>query len=147
MSDSETPLLDWKDQGGWDEALLGSPGDGVLFELSYQPTCYRRGPYKLLIEVCGGPNHIRWGCFDDADQPLRWYHKKENALSEAEEIAKVLWADRHQEKKAGTRVTRLTREQVNQEWARLVKDSEYRAGLRSLDEGSYTVSEPEEGMS
>jgi hypothetical protein len=43
------------------------------------------------------------------------------------------------------RLRRFTREQVLQEWRRLASDPAYRAALRSLDEGSYTVGEPEEG--
>ncbi len=58
------------------------------------PTCYRRGPHKILIEVFGGPHHNKWGCFDDADQPVRYYHKSYIAKAEAETIAQVLMKDR-----------------------------------------------------
>lgn len=76
------------------EAQIGTKEDGVLFTLSYYPTCYRRGPWRLLIEVCGGPNHHKWGCFDDQDQPLRNFHAQSNAESEAQLIANVLIKDR-----------------------------------------------------
>jgi hypothetical protein len=82
--------------GAW-EAQLGTPEDGVLFSLDCYRTCYRRGPWKLVVEVCGGENHHKWGCFDDQDQPLRWYHNRECAEREAESLAKVLWADRYKE--------------------------------------------------
>lgn len=76
------------------EALLGNLADGVRFSLCVYPTCYRRGPYRLLVEVLPGPRHHAWGCFDEADQPMRWYHHLEHAKHEAQAIAKVLWADR-----------------------------------------------------
>lgn len=77
------------------EALLRRyPEDGVRFTLTYHPTCYRRGPWRLLIEICGGPNHHKWGCFDDQDQPLRNFHSDANAKDEAERIAEVLITDR-----------------------------------------------------
>ncbi len=75
-------------------AWLGTPLDGVQFTLTYYPTCYRRGPWRLLIEVCHGPAHHKWGCFDEADQPLRYYHDEGVAKDEAERIAIVLQADR-----------------------------------------------------
>lgn len=76
-------------------AVLGNAKeDRVEFFLMRQMSCYRRGIWKLLIEVCGGPNHYRWGCFDEQDQPVRYYHSKECALSEAESIARVLLTDR-----------------------------------------------------
>jgi hypothetical protein len=87
-------LLNWKTLNGFKLAQLGPVDDGVSFELTYHGTCYRRGKWRLLIEVCGGLNHEKFGCFDLADQPMRYYHLEANALSEAEEIAKVLWADR-----------------------------------------------------
>jgi hypothetical protein len=101
-------MLNWTDIDGnpadatsflghqrYSEALIGNwPNDGVRFGISYQPTCHRRGPYKLLIEVCGGPNHHKWGCFDEADQPVRYFHKLSNAIDEACQIAKVLLAER-----------------------------------------------------
>jgi hypothetical protein len=92
------PELDWVplDSRHRDhEALLGTPRDGVRFSLSVYPTCFRRGPYRLLIDVLPGPNHHKWGCFDAADQPLRWYHRLENVRSEAQAIALVLWEGRY----------------------------------------------------
>lgn len=88
--------LEWKKQDGYEEALLGeyTAGDGVRFTLTIHPTCYRRGPYKLLIEVAGGENHHKWGCFDEDDQPTRWFHGKEVAFYEAQAIADVLYFDR-----------------------------------------------------
>jgi len=77
----------------WD-AQVGTPDDGVHFSLCYRPTCYRRGQWRLLIEVCGGPRHLDWGCFDEADQPMRNYHIKDSALQEANAIARVLIKDR-----------------------------------------------------
>lgn len=79
---TNTPLLVWKQNGldNYDESQLGTPDDGVLFTLSYWPTCYRRGPWRLLVTVCGGENHRLWGCFDEADQPERNYHFRECAL-------------------------------------------------------------------
>lgn len=76
------------------EALLGGPGDGVLFGLSHMPSHYRRGPWRLLVEVLGGPRHHAWGCLDAADQPQRYYHDLSHALGEAEALAAVLLADR-----------------------------------------------------
>lgn len=78
-----------------EDALLGDfeGGDGVSFSLSHMPTCYRRGPYRLLVEVAYHCHHL-WGCFDDQDQPMRWYHHLENAKSEAQAIADVLLSDR-----------------------------------------------------
>ena len=75
-------------------ATIGKPKDNVIFLLSHLPSNYRRGPFKLLIEVCGGENHHKWGCFDDQDQPVRYYHCEENAKSEAQKIADVFLADR-----------------------------------------------------
>lgn len=87
--------LNWISEGNdyW-FAQLGSEDDGVLFSLQHMPTCYRRGPWRLLIEVCGGVSHMKWGCFDDQDQPLRYYHFEESAKREADEIARVLLIDR-----------------------------------------------------
>lgn len=86
--------LNWKPVSNYREVVLGSNVDGVRFTLTYHPTCYRRGPWRLLIVVLEGPNHHAWGCFDDADQPLRYYHDEECALREANKIANVLWTDR-----------------------------------------------------
>lgn len=90
------PLLAWIKRQYHEEAILGNfeGGDGVRFTLEMYPTCYRRGPWKLLIEVAEGPDHIKWGCFDHQDQPVRFYHQESAARSEAEAIAKVLQADR-----------------------------------------------------
>lgn len=89
-------LLEWLDEGSYQEARLCAfeAGDGVRFTLSHQPTCYRRGKYRLLVEVAEGPSHLKWGCFDDQDQPMRYYHDEGNAKREADAIAKVLLADR-----------------------------------------------------
>jgi hypothetical protein len=93
-----TRLLWWKSEEfpGLYEAVLGDfkGGDGVRFSLEQRPSCYRRGQWKLLIEVCGGPNHFKWGCFDEADQPQRNYHIIGCALQEADAIAGVLEKDR-----------------------------------------------------
>jgi len=75
------------------QAQLGEPGRGVQFYLTYHPTCYRRGPWRLLVEVEHGPEHNKWGCFDEQDQPLRNFHGLEAALSEAKALANVLWRD------------------------------------------------------
>ena len=69
-------------------------GDGVRFCLGHYPTCYRRGPWRLLVEVAPGPKHLAWGCFDEQDQPMRWYHLEESARREAKAIADVLVRDR-----------------------------------------------------
>ena len=99
MQPDQEPLeavLVWKKIDGYQEASLGpyGNGDGVRFTLSFYLTCYRRGKWRLLIEVCGGPNHEKWGCFDEADQPMRWFHSEQNAKSESQLIANVLVADR-----------------------------------------------------
>ena len=75
-------------------AQLGVAHDGVRFELTHHPTCYRRGPWKLFIDVCGGENHHKWGCFDSQDQPIRWFHSENCARTEADLIANVLLKDR-----------------------------------------------------
>lgn len=92
-------MLTWIDKGSHFEAQLGDPTDGAFFTLTHHPSCYRRGPWRLLIEICGGEHHHDWGCFDEQDQPMRWYHSKTNALDEAESIAKVLLKDRHKHKR------------------------------------------------
>lgn len=78
------------------EATIGDfeRGDGVRFTLDHRPTCYRRGPWHLLIEVASGPHHHAWGCFDEQDQPSRWYHDQHAAQEEARRIAAVLVRDR-----------------------------------------------------
>lgn len=98
----EGGILDWETPGieflkfthSPSDAHLGEPSDGVRFSINYSPTCYRRGPWKLLIEVNGGEGHFKWGCFDDQDQPVRYFHRKESLLVEADEIARVLIIDR-----------------------------------------------------
>ena len=78
------------------EATVGDfkGGDGVRFTLDHRPTCYRRGPWHLRIEVASGPHLYAWGCFDDQDQPSRWYHDQHTAQEEARRIAAVLVRDR-----------------------------------------------------
>jgi hypothetical protein len=85
------------------DAVLGDfdGGDGVRFNLVHYPTCYRRGPWRLLIEV--EDRNRTWGCFDDQDMPVRYYHSEQRALEEAQAIADVLISDhakktKHQEK-------------------------------------------------
>lgn len=77
-------------------AFLGVPGDSVMFSLTHYPTCYRRGQWRLMIEVAHGPKHHDWGCLDSDDQPLRNFHSLFNAIDEAELIAAVLEKDRLQ---------------------------------------------------
>lgn len=88
-------ILLWEPINTCRQAVLGTRKDGVLFELFLRPTCYRRGQHLLQIEVFGGPHHHDWGCFDAADQPMRYYHNEVCALLEAEAIAQVLWHDRY----------------------------------------------------
>jgi len=78
-----------------EDAQLPNPDGtiGVLFSLSHRPINYRRGPYRLLIEVMDGIWHHEWGCFDEQDQPERYYHSKANAQLEAGLIATVLASD------------------------------------------------------
>jgi hypothetical protein len=83
----------WQNKGGYEELWLEKD---VRFTLVHQATCHRRGPWKLLIEVL---QHIHdWGCFDDQDAPLRYYHSEERAKAEAEAIAEILT----KEKKRGS---------------------------------------------
>lgn len=89
------PLLHWQpipDCVNAAVAYLGyyPAGDGVMFTLEMYPTCYRRGSFKLVIDIAQGPMHEAWGCFDGQDQPMRYYHKQSNAIDEAECIARVL---------------------------------------------------------
>lgn len=97
------PILEWKPVNlphadvNTCEAFLGEEDDGVQFSLQYSPTCYRRGPWRLLVSVNGGPGHVKWGCFDVQDQPMRYYHMRESLTNEAAEIAKVLVIDRIKE--------------------------------------------------
>jgi hypothetical protein len=98
MSTPEFQGLHWNklsSSGDYQEAILGTQRDGAYFTLLHMPTCYRRGPYRLLVSIFPGDHHHAWGCFDADDQPMRWYHSRETALAEAEAIARVLWADRH----------------------------------------------------
>jgi len=90
------PILSWRPVERHEEAVLGDfvRGDGVRFTLERYPMCYRRGEWKLLVEVASGPAHHLWGCFDEADQPVRWYHSRKNAFEEAAAIAWVLFKDR-----------------------------------------------------
>lgn len=93
-----TPFIGlvWKKVSHHREAVIGDPdgGDGVRFTLENYPTCYRRGPWKLMVEVASGEGHEKWGCFDESDQPMRWYHSEESAMKEAHLIATVLCTDR-----------------------------------------------------
>ena len=97
MSES---LLRWQGRGGephrYEEATVGDfdGGDGVRFTLDYRATCYRRGPWHLIVEVARGVDHYKWGCFDAADQPERNYHSELCARVEAQAIADVLYRDR-----------------------------------------------------
>lgn len=89
------PILSWgqgPNDDSWREDTIGdfAAGDGVRFSHSVYPTCHRRGIHRLLIEVAEGDGHDLWGCFDDADQPMRWYHNENCMLCEAELIAEVL---------------------------------------------------------
>lgn len=88
-------MLDWKKYDTYEEATLANPDGsvGVRFSLAHQPTCYRRGRWRLLIEVTGGQFHDAWGCFDYQDQPMRYYHSYDCAKRECEEIATVLHRD------------------------------------------------------
>jgi hypothetical protein len=102
LSRDASPINSWLEMGtflpwrqastSWYEAYLPNPDgtQGVRFSLSIHPTCYRRGMYRLLIEVFGGKYHHDWGCFDDADQPARNYHNHFVALVEADSIARIL---------------------------------------------------------
>lgn len=94
----EVKELEWEtsaDFGTLARAVLKSPDgtDGVVFELSVHPTCHRRGPYWLRMWVEGGPYHHAWGCLDEQDQPLRFYHLLESAQKEANAIAAALQRD------------------------------------------------------
>ena len=95
MNSAKNISLNWQPIDRFKEAIIGDfdGGDGVRFSIQHMPSCYRRGPFRLLIEIAP-KRHDLWGCFDDTDQPQRWYHKLANAESEAEALAKVLWCDR-----------------------------------------------------
>lgn len=92
--------LEWKTIPGQplnsEEAAIGQfdDGDGVRFSLVCYPSCYRRGAWRLLVEVAEGSRHHLWGCFDDQDQPMRYFHSEECARREAQAIANVLLMDR-----------------------------------------------------
>lgn len=86
--------INWLDKGNNLEGSIGNKDDGVMFYLEFQPTCYRRGKYKLTIEICAGTNHVKWGCFDHQDQPMRYYHHTDTAMIEAQAIARILLRDR-----------------------------------------------------
>lgn len=91
-----TSELSWQKKDGYQEAIVGDfeGGDGLRLSLVHYPTNYRRGPWKLLIEIAGGPHHHDWGCFDYDDQPERFYHHYESAILEAQTIVEVLVRDR-----------------------------------------------------
>lgn len=89
-----TSELVWREEETYKEAVLGGEADGVRFTLTVHPTCYRRGRFRLLVEVLPGPHHHAWGCLDEQDQPTRWYHLPESALAEAQAIADVLYKHR-----------------------------------------------------
>ncbi len=85
--------LDWKDTPHGSEAILGNfdDDDGARFSIMHLATCYRRGPWRLLIEI--EDRNRTWGCFDEQDQPMRYYHSLERLKDEAQAIADVLVAD------------------------------------------------------
>ena len=87
-------ILRWIQKDNWREANLLNPDDtiGVRFSLMKYPSCHRRGPWRLLIEVASGNFHHCCGCFDEQDQPMRLYHNESCALQEAESLAAVLTA-------------------------------------------------------
>jgi hypothetical protein len=92
--------LEWRNEfgaelPGYEEAAIGDfpAGDGVRFTLQFMSTNYRRGKWRLLIEVAS-EHQDRWGCFDEGDQPMRYYHYEETAKREARAIAEILLADR-----------------------------------------------------
>ena len=95
-------MLNWEEKSlsgiiYW-EATLGNflEGSGVRFSIEHWPTCNRRGPYTLLIEV---EDHQKiWGCFDDQDQPRRYFHQLENLKSEANAIAEAILATKKDRK-------------------------------------------------
>lgn len=97
--------LNWIPKEYGPEATIGDfeGGDGVRFSLMNMPTCYRRGPWRLLIEV--EDINREWGCFDDQDQPTRWYHSETRAREEAQAIANVLTMD-HERKVAANKTVK-----------------------------------------
>lgn len=85
--------LDWKGERFSQDASLGffDREDGVRFNLMFLATNYRRGQWRLLVEIAS--HDYKWGCFDDQDQPMRYYFSEEVAKSEAQIIADILVAD------------------------------------------------------
>lgn len=88
-----TVALDWKKTRYGEEAILGGfeADNGVRFSIMHMPTCQRRGPWHLLVEV--ESHDHSWGCFDSQDQPERWYHSLDRLKAEAQAIADVLAAE------------------------------------------------------
>ena len=80
--------LSWTDIGGYCEAGISNSSGGARFTITYHATCNRRGPWRLLIEVSKS-----WGCFDEADEPQRYYHSLKRALGEAQDIADAIVPD------------------------------------------------------
>lgn len=101
---------------GYDEATIGNfPDDGVRFSITLHPTCHRRGPIKLLVEVGQGSGLLKWGCFDDQDHPTRYYHHPSSALDEAQAIARALCTGRNlvmERERAGKSGENLTPENL-----------------------------------
>ncbi len=93
--------LEWKDTPEGPEVILGDfhDDDGVRFSILHLPTCYRRGPWRLLVEI--EDRKREWGCFDEQDQPMRYYHSLDRLKEEAQAIADVLVRDH--EKKVGAK--------------------------------------------
>lgn len=97
-ADPEVQLV-WRqhpDYPNWRTFEIGNfeAGDGVRFGVEHLPTCYRRGPLKLIIEIAMGPQHHAWGCFDHDDQPMRYYHTEKALALEVAALAFVLLRDR-----------------------------------------------------
>ena len=92
--------LEWKDAPYGADAVMGDHEnrDGVHFTIEFVPTCYRRGQFKLLIEVLDKDR--TWGCFDEQDQPMRYFHSMDRLKGEADAIALVLAKD-HERKVNG----------------------------------------------
>lgn len=84
-------VLSWGAHGSHSEAWIGSRDDGVRFTIEHRPTCRRRGEWRLLVEVIGGSH--RWGCFDEQDQPTRYYFSEAVARLEADRIAAALFKE------------------------------------------------------
>jgi hypothetical protein len=77
-------------------ATIGSldRGDGVTFELTHEPACCRRGPWRLEVDVIEGPGRWLWVPLDQHQGRVRCYLREDCAKMEAEAIAGVLLADR-----------------------------------------------------